>query len=204
MQNQQSRKKKNIAPRGDQMTKQEKSFFLSDAKGKPVVLRRKLTFTAPFSQTTGSAFSQAQTTGGVTAATEWANLSANYEQYRVRALKMTVVPRVFSNMNSAAQVWYPGMVVVGKYPIGSGGATVLAILAEDGSEFYAGWEKFSKIATWESNPDAKLWTNCNASIPSLSLFGVQFQGTMVVPATYNTIATHDIVLEYDVEFRGRN
>jgi hypothetical protein len=159
---------------------------------------------AGFSQTTGSAFSQAQTSGGVTATTEWANLSANYEQYRVRAVKVTVIPRVWSNMNSAAQVWYPGAVVVGRYPVGSGGATTLAILAEDGSAVHAGWDVFSHIVTWESNPDAKLWTNCNASIPSLSLFGVQFQGTMPVPATYNTITTHDIVLEYDVEFSARN
>jgi hypothetical protein len=190
--------------KGGGLKKREAEFFSADAKGKPVTLRRKLTVVAGYFAATGAAFVQASASGGVTATTEWANLSANYEQYRVRAVKMTVVPRVFSNMNSAAQVWYPGAVIAGEYSVGSGGATTNAILAEGGSEVYRGWDKITKMVTWDVNPSAKLWTNCNVSIPAIQQIGVQFQGTMPVPATYNGITTHDIVLEYDVEFLGRN
>jgi len=186
------------------LKKLEERFFQADAKGAPRFYRRKLTVIAGYFGATGAAFVQANASSGVTATTEWANLSANFEQYRVRAIKMTVVPRVFSNMNSAAQVWYPGAVVVGEYSVGSGGATPLAILAEGGSEVYAGWEKIKKMVTWQSNPSAKLWTNCNVAIPAIQQIGIQFQGTMPIPATYNAITTHDIVLEYDVEFLGRN
>jgi hypothetical protein len=186
------------------LKKREEKFFQSDAKGKALLYRRKLTVIVGYFGATGAAFVQASASSGVTATTEWANLSANFEQYRVRAIKMTVVPRVFSNMNSAAQVWYPGAVVVGEYSVGSGGATTLAILAEGGSEVYRGWDMIKKMVTWDTNPSAKLWTNCNVAIPAIQQIGIQFQGTMPIPATYNGIVTHDIVLEYDTEFLGRN
>jgi hypothetical protein len=186
------------------LKKREERFFQADAKGKPVLYRRKLTTVAGYFGATGAAFVQANASSGVTATTEWANLSANFEQYRVRAIKMTVVPRVFSNMNSAAQVWYPGAVIVGEYSVGSGGATTAAILAEGGSEVYRGWDKVVKMVTWDTNPSAKLWTNCNVAIPAIQQIGIQFQGTMPIPATYNAITTHDIIVEYDVEFLGRN
>jgi len=186
------------------MKTQEQRFFTADAKGKPVVLRRKLTYVTTDVAATAAPLVFGIDSGGVTSATEWANLSANYQQYRVRAMKCRLIPVQRDNMNSAALIWYPGTIVSGSYPSGSGAATVPALFAEDGSKLHPEWTVAEHMATWESNQDAKLWTDCNASIPALSKFALQFRGTQVAPLAYNTLVTHDVFVEFDVEFLGRN
>jgi len=185
------------------MTAKEEHFFVKEAS-KPVYLRRKLTYVTTDVAVTGNLFQFGILTAGVTSCTEWANLSANYQQYRVRAMRCRIVPRQRDNMNSSALIWYPGTVVSGKYPSGSGASTVAGIFAEDGSRIHPEWSVMDRLVTWESNPDAKLWTDCNATIPALSSYGVQFLGTVVGPVSYNTLATHDVFTEFDVEFAARN
>jgi hypothetical protein len=185
--------------------KQREGFFLSaDATDKPVQLRRKLTTVTGDVAGTGATFSFGISSTGVTSATEWANLSANYEEYRVRAIRCTVVPKSWSNMNSAALIWYPGSLISGSYPAGGGGSTPAGVLAEDGSRVHAQWSVAKHMTTWESNPDAKLWTRVGVAIPALSGYGLQFVGTEPAPLAYNGLTTHDVYVEYDCEFRGRN
>jgi len=207
MSSQQASKKKNRARGaggGRGMKPQEERFFKADAVGKPIISRRKLTYVTTDTAGTGAPLTFGIDSGGVTSCTEWANLSANYQQYRVRAIRARLVPLTRDSTNSAALVWYPGTIVSGSYPSGSGASTVPALFAEDGSKLHPEWTIAEHTVTWESNQDAKLWTDCNASIPALSKFACQFRGTVPAVLSYNTIVTHDVFVEFDVEFLGRN
>jgi len=187
-----------VNPRGEQR------FFNSEARA-PAHLRRRLTRVSNATGAVGVAFAYAESTGNVVNALEWANLSPSYQSYRVRAIKVTVVPRNFNNMSFAATVWYPGSVVSARYPSGSSAATIYAMWAEGGSKVNDCQKPFWQLATMQDNPDAALFTDCNAGAPpALSQYGVQFLGTVVAPAIYNGVITHDTFTEWDVEFIARN
>jgi len=187
------------------MKASENAFFQKDAKGKPVVYRRKLTFVQADTAVTGAVLTFAVTSNSITSCIEWANLSANFQQYRIRAIKARLVPRTRDSTNSAALVWYPGTLISASFPSGSSASTQGAMFAEDGSKIHPEWAIAEHMATWESNPDAKLWTDCVAGVPAtLSQFGVQYIGTTAAVLSYNGVITHDVFVEYDVEFLGRN
>jgi hypothetical protein len=186
----------------------EARFFRNEARGTPARLRRRLTSCQTSAAASGLTFAYAVTSGSVTTATEWAALSPNYQQYRVRAIQVTLVPRNFNNMGFAATVWYPGSIVGARYPTGSSGVTLAAVFAEGGSKVFTCSEKCDKMVmmtTAADNPDAALFTDCNLGAPpSLSQFGIQYFGSTTAPAIYNLVVTHDAYVEYDVEFISRN
>jgi hypothetical protein len=184
----------------------EAAFFSSESKGKPIVLRRRLTRVAAFTATSGNGFAFAEASGQVVNATEWAQLSPNYQQYRVRAVRARLVPRNFINNGFAATVWFPGVVVAARYPSGSPASSIAGIYAEGGSSLHTCLDKvWIEMATMDDNPDAALFTDCNAGAPpALSQYGVQFLGTTAAPAIYNGVITHDVFIDYDVEFVARN
>lgn len=183
----------------------EARFFRNEGGGKPAHLRRRLTQIQAFTAATGNNFAIAFASGTVTGATEWTALSANYQQYRVRALKVILVPRNSYNNGFAATVWFPGTILSGRYPSGSSAATVAALWAQSGAKLHPEWEVLSNMATMDDNPDSSLFTDCNLGAPpALSQYGVQFLGNLAAPAIYNGVITHDAYVEYDVEFIARN
>lgn len=184
--------------------RKELRFFNSENRGAPAMIRRKMTRISSATAAVGVAFAYAETTGNVVNALEWSSLAQDYQQYRVRAIRVRIVPRNAWNNGFAATVWYPGSVVSARYPSGSSAATIYAVFAESGSQIWDSWQKLQCMATMEDNEDAALWTNCNATVPALSQYGVQFLGTVVAPAIYNGVVTHDTFTEWDVEFLARN
>jgi hypothetical protein len=186
--------------------RKEYFFFHNEQLGKPAHLRRRLTAALAHDAVSGNPFAFAVSSGSVTTATEWAQLAPNYQQYRVRALRILIVPRNFNNMSFAATVWFPGTVVSARYPVGSSASGYVALWSEGGSTVHSCDDKrMTNMATMDDNPDAALWTDCIAGAPaSLSQFGVQFSGTTNAPAIYNGVRTHDCFVEYDVEFLSRN
>jgi hypothetical protein len=185
------------------MKSAEAHFFVKDTKGGPIVVRRKLTSVQTDTAATGAVLGYFVMAADVNIAIEWANLSANYEEYRVRAIKARMVPRTRDSTNSAALVWYPGTIVSGAFPSGGIASTIAAIFAEDSSKVSPEWTIAENLATWGTNPNAKLWTPTGIGLPALSNYGVQFLGSTAAVLSYNTVATHDIFVEWDVEFRGR-
>jgi len=169
-------------------------------------MRRRLTRISSHTGVSGSAFAYAETTGNVVNALEWAQLSPAWQQYRVRAIRVRIVPRNFNNMGFAATVWFPGTVIAARYPSGSSASTIFALYAEGGSQIFSCEDRImTRMATMEDNEDAALWSNCNSGAPpSLSQYGVQFLGTTNAPAIYNGVVTHDTFTDWDVEFLGRN
>jgi len=197
----------NSKPRGKgkSMKDKEKLFFVADSVKSPVFYRRKCTTVTTDTAATGAPFVFAISSVGVQSATDWADLAASFQSFRVRAVKCTVVPVQRDNMNSAALIWYPGTLISGSYPAGTSASTPAALFAEDGSKLHPEWTVAVHVVTWETNPDAKLWTNCGTALPTLSQFGLQFRGaSQIAPLAYNGLVTHDVFIEYDVEFMGRN
>jgi hypothetical protein len=206
-------KKKNFTKHGkghqdsdhEPMKVRENKFFRQDAVEKPVLYRRKCTYITTDTAATGAPFVYAASSVLVQSATDWADLAASFQAFRVRAMKVTVIPVQRDNTNSAALIWYPGTLISGSYPAGTSASTAAALWAEDGSRLHPEWSVASHTVTWETNPDAKLWTNCGTGLPSLSQFGCQFRGaSQIAPLAYNNLVTHDVFIEFDVEFLGRN
>jgi len=184
---------------------QEKHFFNTELRGGPARLRRRLTLVQYATAVTGSNFAVSASSGLVTSATEWAQLSPNYQQYRVRAIRVTMVPRNIFNNGFAATVWYPGTILTARYPSGSSASSYAAIWAEGGSIAYSESQKVEMMATMDDNPDAALFTDCVVGAPAaLSQYGVQSLGSCAAPAIYNGVITHDCFVEWDVEFIARN
>jgi len=153
----------------------------------------------------GTNFSYAAATGKVTTALEWAALSASYQQYRVRGLRVTLVPRNVYNNGFAATVWFPGTILGARYPSGSSASSYAAIFGEGGSKMWSESQIVKHLATMNDNPDSALFTDCNAGAPpALSQYGLQFLGSVAAPAIYNGVITHDCFVEFDVEFIARN
>lgn len=212
--NSKSRRKARRGGQGEKVTsleivvnpRRELSFFKQEGLGPPVHLRRKLTRTFAYTAAAANVFLVAEATGNVVNCTEWAALSPNYQQYRVRGLRVRVVPRNRDNLGFAATVWFPGVVVSARYPAGSGASSYAAVYAEGGSQIHTCFDReFVAMATMNDNPDAALFTDCNAGAPpSLSQYGVQFFGNIGAPAIYNGVGTHDCFADYDVEFVARN
>jgi len=184
----------------------ESRFFRNEATGRPASLRRRLTRVGAVTATSGLNFAYAESSGNVVNALEWSNLSLVYQQYRVRAIKVRIVPRNFNNMGFAATVWFPGVIVAARYPSGSSASTIYAAFAEGGSQIFDCQNQHpTRMATMADNPDAALFTDCNVGAPAaLSQYGVQFVGTVDAPAIYNGVVTHDTFTEWDVEFLARN
>jgi len=184
----------------------ELAFFRAENQGKPVVLRRKLTRTFVYTAVAANVFAVAEATGNVVNTTEWAALSPNYQQYRVRGLRVRIVPRNRDNLGFAATVWFPGVSVSARYPSGSSSSSYAGVYAEGGSRVHTCFDReMVNMATMNDNPDAQLFTDCNAGAPpALSQYGVQFFGNLGAPAIYNGVTTHDCFADYDVEFISRN
>jgi len=185
--------------------RQEIAFFTRELRGAPARLRRRLTLVSFNTGVTGANLAFGFSSGLVTTATEWASLSPNYQQYRVRAVRATLVPRNIFNNGFAATVWYPGTIVSARYPSGSSASSYAGIWAEGGAQVFSESQKITVLATMNDNPDAALFTDCNAGAPpALSQFGVQGLGSCAAPAIYNGVVTHDQFVEWDVEFIARN
>jgi len=192
--------------RSNKSTKQnEAKFFLEDVKGDSIIVRRKLTYVDTDAAVTGATLSYAVLSSGACVSTEWANLSANYEEFRVRAVKLRLIARIRDNTDIGAGLFYPGTLISNAYPAGSGASTALAAFAADGSRLHPEWTLAEHVGTWSTNPNAKLWSACNTNtVVSGYAFGVQCRGTSSASAALNGLVTHDVFIEYDVEFRGRN
>jgi len=61
-------------------------------------------------------------------------------------------------------------------------------------------QKFSYSINWAGIPDAKLWTNCAATIASEEKFGIGF--ATIGTTGMNTKLIYSGVVVYEVEFRG--
>jgi len=128
--------------------------------------------------------------------TEWASFAARYQQYRVRAIKLTIRPVYPVNTATVNHgVYYVSDYIGSAVP--TSGAQVLS--DEQGSTFDTN-NSFTFAADWSRNPNAKLWNPTTAAPPTANQFGIAIgspTGLLSVSTTYGYWTS-----EFVVEFRG--
>jgi len=130
-------------------------------------------------------------------ASEWASFAARYQQYRVRAIRVTgkaVLPV------QGASVFH-SVLYRGDY-IGSATPTSLAqVLSDENVKECTTCKDFRDIVTWQRNPNAKLWNPTSAAIPAANQFA--WVCASATPPAITTATTYYAYLaEFEVEFRG--
>jgi hypothetical protein len=134
-------------------------------------------------------------------ATEWASFAARYQFYRVRSVKMIVFPIYPGSGSPTAGATGHSVLYVGDYLGASAPTSAAQILSDERAMLYSTSKTFSFTATWDLNPNARLWAPTNALIPTANQYGIAFASATasVLPASTNLFT---YVLEWDVELRG--
>jgi len=130
-------------------------------------------------------------------ATEWASFAARYQQYRVRAIRVTgkaTQPVQTATVSHTA-------LYRGDY-LGSATPTTSAqVLSDENVKIVDTNKDFRDIVTWVRNPNAKLWNPTSAAIPGQNVFSWVAASEVSPPLTTAT-TYYAIVAEFEVEFRG--
>jgi len=137
--------------------------------------------------------------GGVQSlpASEWASFAARYQQYRVRALRVT--GKAVNPVQSATithSVLYRGDFLGSETP-----GSALQVLSDEKVRSCATCKDFVDVVTWKANPNARLWNPTSAVIPVANTFS-WVCASPNTPVLTTATEYHALVLEWEVEFRG--
>lgn len=189
----------------------EVAFFVKEIRQEGLaVLRRKIAYVTNFTAVTGNPVSAAYTTGTLSSCSAWSGLAADYNEFRCRAIRVTFVPRFHAVLNMAVAAInvdaFPGALITTRAVAGLAPPSLGAAVDWDGAEMHNGntGGTIKALCTWESNPTSKLWTLTAVALPADRYLGCYIQNTYGAPATYNGHIVLDILVEYDLEFRGRS
>jgi len=128
---------------------------------------------------------------------EWANFSARYQTYRVRAVRIRGFALYPVNTTSVMH----GTLIRGDYNGGTAPNTPAQTFADESARVCPTYKNFTDVITWDMNPNAKLWNPTGSDIPDMN----QFAWTCISNnnVTLNaSIIYYQGYLEWDVEFRG--
>jgi len=130
-------------------------------------------------------------------ASEWASFAARYQQYRVRAIRVT--GKATQPVQTAA-ISHSAL-YRGDY-IGSAAPTTSAqVLSDENVKIVDTHTDFADIVTWRRNPNAMLWNPTSAVIPSANEFSWVAASISTPPLTTAT-TYYAVSIEWEVEFRG--
>jgi hypothetical protein len=130
-------------------------------------------------------------------ATEWSSFAARYQQYRVRAVRVT--GKATQPVQTATVTH--STVYRGDY-IGTSAPTTAAQVLSDENVRMVGTDRdFSDVVTWARNPNAKLWNPTSTFIPSANIFA-WVGASQTVPALATATTYYSLTVEWEVEFRG--
>ncbi len=165
------------------------------------VIRKRLTYTG-LSLATGAGTAIPITnlpSGGVQSlpALEWASFAARYQQYRVRAVRVTGLSTqpIQSTTVSHSSLYR------GDYLGVSAPATAAEVFADENVRTCSTHTSFQDVVNWSRNPNAKLWNPTSAAIPAANLFS-WVAASATAPALTTGTTYYSLTFEWDVEFRG--
>jgi len=130
-------------------------------------------------------------------ATEWASFSARYQQYRVRAIRITgKAIQPIQTATISHSVLYRGDFIGASTP-----TTAAQVLADENVKEVATNKDFRDIVIWERNPNARLWNPTSAAIPVANTYS-WVVASPTLPALTTATTYYALVVEWEVEFRG--
>ncbi len=172
---------------------------------RPTIVRRSCNLYTIASGVTGAYLGASFTSSNVTGTTEFSGLSAVYQEYRVRAIKLTVLPRynqLVGNGGAAAPVVGLSANVASAFcGAATGPATGAAALVFQGRAVAGPCDRLVTFATHQMNPSSDLWQSTAGGTTTLSLIGVIAIAMVVCPGYYNGSPLWDVFVEFDTEFR---
>ncbi len=181
---------------------------LDNISSSVVVVRRRLVNSATLS-TNGAGYIGAQnvTSDGARSASDFSSFASRYNQFRVRAIRVRLVPIVDATtavtVGGGAVTPHPTALIFAQYRGNNAFTSYDANAAGANAKLFNGREKVIEYtADWAMNPDAKLWCDSNAAIPNEQRFGIQFQDPAVAPASSASTAYFRRLFDYDIEFMG--
>jgi len=130
-------------------------------------------------------------------ATEWASFKARYQQYRVRAIRVT--GKATQPVQTATVTH--GVLYRGDYIGSSAPATNAQVLSDENVKLVATDSDFVDVVTWARNPNAKLWNSTGAAPPNANLFAWT-AASATTPALLTATTYYALVVEWEVEFKG--
>jgi len=137
-------------------------------------------------------------------AAEWASFAARYQQYRVKSVKIRVLPIFPVNNGGAGLAPNTGhsQLYVGDYIGSSTPATAAQVLSDEGALCHSTSKPWSFTATSRRNPNALLWNPTSASVPTANQFGICWASSTVATAMAGSTPYLVYDVEWIVEFRG--
>ncbi len=130
-------------------------------------------------------------------ATEFTALATRYQEYRVRAVRVHGFALYPVNTDIIEHTTISRSSQLGNN-IPASFAQNVASESCKVCPTYACW---TSTLTWNVNPNAKLWTNTTASIPSENQYALAICGNQGFPVNESLIY-YTLYVEWDVEFRG--
>jgi hypothetical protein len=177
----------------------ETGFFPPNGEGD--IIRKRLTISGPVLATgAGTVIPVTSfTSTGVQGipATEWASFSSRYQQFRVRAIRVTGTA---TNPVETATITH-GSLFRGDYLGVQVPATALQVLSDERVKVSPTHQSFCDTVTWKNNPNAQLWNPTSAGIPAANQFS-WVAASATLPALLTATTYYGITVEWDVEFRG--
>jgi hypothetical protein len=130
-------------------------------------------------------------------AAEWASFAARYQQYRVRAMRITgKATQPVQSATLSHSVLYRGDTIGSSTP-----ATLAQVLSDENVKTVTTCRDFRDIVTWKRNPNAKLWNPTSAAIPVQNTFE-WVCASASTPALTTATTYYALVVEWEVEFKG--
>jgi len=130
-------------------------------------------------------------------ATEWASFAARYQQYRVRAIRITgKTTQPIQSATVAHGALYRGDFIGSAMP-----ASSAQVLSDENVKVCSTHSDFVDVVTWSRNPNAKLWNPTSTIIPSQNVFS-WVAASAATPVLTTATTYFAFVVEWEVEFRG--
>jgi len=128
---------------------------------------------------------------------EFASFAARYQQYRVRSLRL----KACASQKATTLNNYGCAVYISDFIGASVPASAAQVLSDEGSIQVNSSSDFTFVATWNKNPNARLWTPTSAAISTANSYGIAFAGdTSATLGAGTTVWSY--TLEAEVELRG--
>jgi len=130
-------------------------------------------------------------------AIEFASFAARYQQYRIRAIRVTgkstqpVQTATISHSNL-----YRGDTLGGATP-----GTSAQVFSDENVKECATHRDFVDLVTWSRNPNAKLWNPTSAAIPAANEFAWECASASS-PSLTTATTYYAFTVEWEVEFRS--
>jgi len=131
----------------------------------------------------------------------WSSYAARFQQYRVRAIRITGKALLPVNANNGSVIVLHDALYRADYSSGAVPVSPAQVLADEKSRISTTCKDFVDVVTWEQNPNAKLWTLTANPIPTAQEFAwtcMNSQALVLSPSLNYYLLT----FEFDVQFRG--